>query len=135
MSRCGAKCSSRVARSGRSPPTWRPSATAPRFRIRIRSGYLTGAVAPPLGRATATDIAEAVRIGPFVMPRFSKSQISDRQLNSIIRYLLYARHPNDAGGWSLNHVGPVPEGLVTWLIAAVLLVATCLLIGTRLKKS
>lgn len=98
-------------------------------------GYLTQALAPPLGSATATQIAEAVRIGPFVMPRFSKGQISDRQLNSIIRYVLYARHPNDAGGWSLNHVGPIPEGLVTWLIAAVVLVATCLVIGTRLKKS
>jgi quinol---cytochrome-c reductase cytochrome c subunit len=98
-------------------------------------GYLTGALAPPLGDATAIEIAEAVRIGPFVMPRFSKGQISDRQLNSIIRYVLYARHPNDAGGWSLNHIGPIPEGLVTWLIAAVVLVATCLVIGTRLKKS
>jgi quinol---cytochrome-c reductase cytochrome c subunit len=104
-------------------------------QIAAAGGYLTGAVAPPLGRATAVDIAEAVRIGPFVMPRFSKGQISDRQLNSIIRYVLYTRHPNDAGGWSLNHVGPIPEGLVTWLIALVVLVATCLVIGTRLKRS
>ena len=98
-------------------------------------GYLTGALAPPLGDASATEIAEAVRIGPFVMPRFSTGQISNRQLNSIVRYVLYARHPNDAGGWSLNHIGPIPEGLVAWLIASVALVATCLVIGTRLRKS
>jgi quinol---cytochrome-c reductase cytochrome c subunit len=98
-------------------------------------GYLTQALAPPLGKASSTEIAEAVRIGPFVMPRFSKGQISDRQLNSIVRYVLYTRHPNDAGGWALNHVGPIPEGLVTWLIAMVVLVATCVGIGTRLKKS
>ena len=104
-------------------------------QVAAAGGYLKGAVAPPLGPANATDIAEAVRIGPFVMPHFSKGQISDRQLNSIIRYVLYTRHPNDAGGWSLNHVGPIPEGLVAWLLAAVVLVATCLVIGTRLRKS
>ena len=97
-------------------------------------GYLTGGVAPPLGLATTTQIAEAVRIGPFVMPRFSKRQISDRELDSIVRYVRYAQNPNDSGGWSLGRIGPITEGLVAWLIAAVLLVAMCLVFARRLHE-
>jgi ubiquinol-cytochrome c reductase cytochrome c subunit len=96
-------------------------------------GYLTNAVAPPLEEATPTQIAEAVRIGPYVMPRFSKQAISDPELDSIIAYVQYAKHPDDKGGWSLGHVGPVPEGLVTWFIAAIALIGVCIVIGKRLK--
>lgn len=97
-------------------------------------GYVTGARVPPLQDATAVQIAEAVRIGPYLMPRFSRQQLSDADLDSIIRYVEYSKHPADDGGWSLGHVGPVPEGLVTWLIAAVALVALCVVIGERLRE-
>ena len=103
-------------------------------QVVAEGGYVTGAVAPPLENATATQIAEAVRIGPYVMPRFSRRAISDDELNSIIRYVDYAKHPDDRGGWALGHLGPVPEGLVTWFIAATALVLTCVLIGKRLKS-
>jgi ubiquinol-cytochrome c reductase cytochrome c subunit len=97
-------------------------------------GYLPGAVAPPLYEATPTQIAEAVRIGPYVMPRFSETAITDPELDSIIRYVEYVKSPRDPGGWSLGHVGPIPEGLVAWLIAGTLLVAFCLTLGTRLRR-
>jgi len=99
----------------------------------VAGGYLPGAVAPPLDRATPTQIAEAVRIGPYVMPRFSEKAITDRQLDSIIRYVVYVRNPKDAGGWSLGHIGPIPEGLVAWLIAGTILVAVCVTLGSRLR--
>ena len=54
-------------------------------------------------------------------------------LDSIVAYVQYARHPNNAGGWSLGRVGPIAEGLVAWWIGAALLVGMCVLIGTRLK--
>jgi ubiquinol-cytochrome c reductase cytochrome c subunit len=95
-------------------------------------GYVTNAVAPRLNDATPVQIAAAVRIGPYLMPRFSERQISDSELDSIIRYVIYARHPDDRGGWALGHVGPVPEGLVAWFLGAAVLVATCLVIGRRL---
>ena len=97
-------------------------------------GYVKGAVVPALGQATPRQIAEAVRTGPYLMPRFSTKAISDRQLDAIVAYVLYAKHPNDAGGWSLGHIGPVPEGLVTWLIAGAILVALCVLIGERRRR-
>jgi ubiquinol-cytochrome c reductase cytochrome c subunit len=103
-------------------------------QIVAEGGYVTGAVPPPLEDATSTQIAEAVRIGPYVMPRFSTKAISNRQLDSIIAYVQYAKHPDDRGGWALGHLGPVPEGLVTWFIAAAVLVVTCMAIGKRLKR-
>jgi ubiquinol-cytochrome c reductase cytochrome c subunit len=96
-------------------------------------GFVTGAVPPPLEDATPTQIAEAVRIGPYVMPTFSKKAISDHELDSIIRYVQYTKHPDDRGGWAIGHLGPVPEGLVTWMIAAAVLVCVCVVIGERLK--
>jgi ubiquinol-cytochrome c reductase cytochrome c subunit len=97
-------------------------------------GYLKGAIAPPLADATPVQIAEAVRLGPYLMPRFTPKQISNRQLDSIVAYVRYTHHPDDAGGWSLGHIGPVPEGLVTWLIAAAVLVAVCVAIGERVRR-
>jgi len=103
-------------------------------QIAAGGGYLPGAVAPALGQATPTEIAEAVRIGPYVMPRFGPQAISDKELDSIIAYVDYTNHPKDSGGWSLGHVGPIPEGLVTWLLAAAVLVGMCLALGSRLKS-
>ena len=103
-------------------------------QIDAQGGYVTNAVAPPLDQASPVEIAEAVRTGPYLMPRFSGKQIDDAELDSIIRYVLYAKHPDDRGGWSLGHVGPVPEGLVTWFIAIVLLIVTCAVIGERIRS-
>jgi quinol---cytochrome-c reductase cytochrome c subunit len=103
-------------------------------QVVAEGGYVTGAVAPPLGDATPTQIAEAVRIGPYVMPRFSRRAISEPELDSIIRYVEYAKHPDDRGGWAIGHLGPVPEGMVTWFVAATALVLTCVVIGKRLKR-
>ena len=86
-----------------------------------RGGFVTGAQVPPLQTVSATQIAEAVRIGPYLMPRFPRSEISDAQLNSIVKYVLSTRHPDNRGGWGIGNLGPIPEGLVTWWIAAPLL--------------
>ena len=94
-------------------------------------GILTGAKAPPLDRASPTEVAEAVRIGPYVMPEFSVRDISDEELDSLIAYVQYAKDPEDAGGWGISHLGPVPEGMVTWVGAMLVLVATCVAIGRR----
>jgi ubiquinol-cytochrome c reductase cytochrome c subunit len=103
-------------------------------QVVAEGGVVTGALPPALEDATSTQIAEAVRIGPYVMPTFTKKSISDSQLNSIIRYVQYAKHPDDRGGWALGHIGPVPEGLVTWVLAAVALVGMCMVIGKRLSS-
>lgn len=102
-------------------------------QVVARGGYVTGARVPPLTDATARQIAEAVRQGPYLMPRFSTRAISATQLNDIVAYVLYAKHPADRGGWSIGDIGPWPEGMVTWLLAAAAIVFTCTLVGRRLR--
>jgi ubiquinol-cytochrome c reductase cytochrome c subunit len=99
-----------------------------------QGGFVTGAVPPALVLATPVQVAEAVRIGPYVMPRFSKRSIDDRQLDSIVRYVEYTHAPDRPGGWGIGFLGPVPEGLVTWFLAIPALLALCLLLGRRLGR-
>jgi quinol---cytochrome-c reductase cytochrome c subunit len=102
-------------------------------QVAAEGGYVTDVRVPPLEGVSATRIAEAVRIGPYVMPTFSERAITPRQLDSLIRYVEYASRPDDRGGWALGEIGPVPEGMVAWLVAVVVLVGTCLVIGRRLR--
>jgi ubiquinol-cytochrome c reductase cytochrome c subunit len=99
-----------------------------------RGGFVTGARVPPLQGENARQIAEAVRIGPYLMPKFPKSEISDAELNSIIRYVLSQNDPSNRGGWGIGNIGPIPEGLVTWWIAIPLLLITCLVLGKRFNR-
>jgi quinol---cytochrome-c reductase cytochrome c subunit len=104
-------------------------------QVAARGGYVGDAVAPPLDRATAVQIAEAIRIGPYVMPRFTRRQLSDAQVSSIVRYVRYAAgRPDNAGGWGIGVVGPIPEGIVAWLVGGAAAVAACLMIGRRLRS-
>jgi ubiquinol-cytochrome c reductase cytochrome c subunit len=103
-------------------------------QIAAAGGVVTGARVPPLDQATPTQVAQAVRIGPYLMPAFSSNTISDAQLDDLIAYVQYAQHPDDRGGWGIGHLGPVPEGMATWLIAAVVLVAFCVVLGERMRR-
>lgn len=98
-----------------------------------RGGFVTGARVPPLQGLTATEIAESVRTGPYLMPRFSPSQISNYELASIIKYVLSTRAPVNHGGWGIGNLGPIPEGIVAWWIALPLLIGLCLILGKRSK--
>lgn len=100
-----------------------------------QGGYVTDTKVPVLQHASPREIAEAVRIGPYVMPRFSEQDISNRDLNAIVAYVRQTRHPDDAGGLGIGHIGPVPEGMVAWAVAGFVLVGVCALLGARLRKS
>lgn len=103
-------------------------------QVAARGGMLPGAVAPSLEHASPLEIAEAVRIGPYLMPRFSAEQITPRELGSIIQYVQLTKDPDDRGGWGLGHLGPIPEGLVAWLIAGTVLVLVAVVIGSRARR-
>jgi ubiquinol-cytochrome c reductase cytochrome c subunit len=98
-------------------------------QIAGRGGILPTVGSPPLRSATPTQIAEAVRIGPYLMPRFSEDELSNRELDSVIRYVQSTRSPTDAGGLGLGNTGPVPEGAVGWLVGALSLVAVARVLG------
>ena len=100
-------------------------------QIMGRGGFVTGARVPELQTVGPIQIAEAVRTGPYLMPSFSPNQISNSQLDAIVKYVISTRHPDDRGGWGIGNIGPIPEGLVTWWIAAPLLIGLCLLVARR----
>jgi ubiquinol-cytochrome c reductase cytochrome c subunit len=43
----------------------------------------------------------------------------------------YTRDPEDRGGWGIGHIGPIPEGMVAWLLAGGALLLAIRLIGER----
>jgi ubiquinol-cytochrome c reductase cytochrome c subunit len=96
-----------------------------------QGGVVVQATAPPLDRATPEQVAEAVRVGPYVMPRFDEETIDDQALDDLAAYVRYAREPEDPGGWPIGHIGPIPEGMVAWLIGAAALVGVARLLGER----
>jgi ubiquinol-cytochrome c reductase cytochrome c subunit len=98
-------------------------------QITGRGGILPTAGSPSLTSATPVQIAEAVRIGPYLMPRFGTRELSDRQLDSVIRYVQSVRSPKNAGGLAIGNTGPVPEGAVAWLVGACSLVLVTRLLG------
>jgi ubiquinol-cytochrome c reductase cytochrome c subunit len=96
-----------------------------------RGGLTIGAYVPNLQKATPRQIAEAVRMGPYLMPHFDAQQIDQHGLDSIARYVAWTRHPDNAGGWGLDNIGPIPEGMAAWFIALVAMVIVARLIGER----
>jgi ubiquinol-cytochrome c reductase cytochrome c subunit len=89
-------------------------------------------VAPPLDDATPVQIAEAIRVGPYLMPRFGPRALDDHDVDSIARYVTtYGRHPLNRGGWGIGNIGPIPEGLVAWLLAGGALLLVARVIGSR----
>jgi ubiquinol-cytochrome c reductase cytochrome c subunit len=103
-------------------------------QIVAQGGLVTGARVPPLTHASDRQIAEAIRIGPYLMPRFSTRDLSASDVNALISYIDYTKHPDDRGGWAIGHLGPWPEGMVAWLVATGALVGVCLLFGRRLRS-
>ncbi len=91
-----------------------------------------GKHAPNLSEATPVQIAEAMRTGPESMPVFSSGQLNDHQVNSIAKYVKFVTNPKDPGGAGIGHYGPIPEGLVIWLIGIPMLVVATLWIGSRI---
>jgi ubiquinol-cytochrome c reductase cytochrome c subunit len=101
--------------------------------IVARGGITLGAQVPDLQQSTPQQIAEAVRMGPYLMPRFDSWQLDQHDLDSLARYVLSTRHPADYGGWGIYNIGPIPEGIVTWFLGLLALVIVARLIGERTK--
>lgn len=103
-------------------------------QIMGQGGIATGLVAPPLTDATAAQVGEAIRVGPYLMPRFSERRLDDRQVDSIARYVTeITQHPPNRGGWGIGNIGPIPEGLVAFLLAGSVLLLVARLIGERTR--
>ncbi len=80
---------------------------------------------------TPQQIAEAIRIGPANMPRFS-GNLTDDQVRNVVAYVTQQiQHPTNPGGAGLGGVGPVAEGFIALLIGVGGLALICFWIGER----
>jgi len=90
-----------------------------------------GQIAPSIYPASPTEIGEAVRIGPGVMPRFGPETIDQRDLDSLAAYLVWIRDNGDDGGLQLGRVGAVAEGLVAVVVGLGILIVVLRLTGAK----
>ncbi|MEA2256082.1 MAG: ubiquinol-cytochrome c reductase cytochrome c subunit [Solirubrobacteraceae bacterium] len=102
-------------------------------QVMARGGIVTGAFVPALLNVTPRQLGEAVRVGPYLMPKFGPRQVDARELDDLAAYVAYTRHPADRGGWAIGNLGPVPEGLVAWLLAGTVLLGVVRLLGERAR--
>ena len=88
--------------------------------------------APPLKAADARVIWTAMASGPENMPRFSDNTLSPQEKADITKYVRFITSQNkDPGGAALGHYGPIPEGLVIFLVGIGLCIVVTLWIGAR----
>ncbi len=85
-------------------------------QIVARGGITIGAQVPNLQQATPQEIAEAVRMGPYLMPHFDARQIDQHQLDSLARYVLWTRNPQTpvAGGSTTSARSPRGSSPGSW---------------------
>jgi ubiquinol-cytochrome c reductase cytochrome c subunit len=87
-----------------------------------------GNVAVGLGQATDTQIAEAMLIGPGVMPRFA---LEDADRDAIIGYINFLRQAPSPGGAPIGGFGPVAEGFISVVVGLTALVLVAMFVGRR----
>ena len=84
--------------------------------------------APNLMAATATEIGEAVLVGPGAMPSFGS--FSGDDIDSVARYIIDLQERHATATEDFGGAGPVAEGLAAWLLGLVPLIALTRWIGT-----
>jgi ubiquinol-cytochrome c reductase cytochrome c subunit len=86
----------------------------------------------PLQPSTPTQIGEAVRIGPGVMPRFTPAQLSDDDIDAVATYVRYlVTTDQNYGGTVMWYLGPTAEGAVGAIIGVGFLFWVVYFTGTK----
>lgn len=88
-------------------------------------------VSSNLDQATPLEIAEAIRVGPGVMPLFGEDVVDAEDLEAITRWVVHLRDRGAPGGLSVGRSGPVSEGAVAWVLGMGLLGIVMYLLGER----
>lgn len=91
----------------------------------------SGKHAPGLEDSTDQVIYAAMLSGPENMPVFGDNDITPDQKRAIVSYLQILKNTKDPGGNGIGRIGPVPEGLVIWIIGIGGLMFAVLWIGAK----
>jgi ubiquinol-cytochrome c reductase cytochrome c subunit len=88
-------------------------------------------VSSSLDVAEPIEIAQAVRSGPGVMPRFLEDTMDEEELLAVTAWVMELRDREAPGGWSFGRSGPVAEGLIALVVGLGLLGVIMYLLGER----
>ena len=95
-------------------------------------GALTeGKFAPALGGVSEKHIYEAMITGPQTMPVFNDANLTPEDKKDIITYLKYVEQNDSVGGLELGSIGPVAEGLFTWIFGLGFIIAITVWLGAK----
>lgn len=88
-------------------------------------------VSSTLDVATPLEIAEAIRVGPGVMPVFGEEVMPQEEMEAIVNWVVHLRERAAPGGLQIGRSGPVSEGLVAWVVGFGLLTIVMYLLGEK----
>ncbi|MEH3034854.1 MAG: cytochrome c [Aeromicrobium erythreum] len=96
-----------------------------------------GRYAPTLEKVSAKHIYEAMQTGPQQMPVFNDALITPEDKRNVIAYIKRVQDQPNYGGLAGGGLGPVVDGLFTWVIGIGVLTGFAIWIGAhgaRVKK-
>ena len=97
-----------------------------------RGGALSaGKYAPSLDPSSDLVLWTAMLSGPQNMPAFSDNQLNDEQKQAITNYVQTLKEERDPGGSGIGRLGPLPEGLVIWVVGIGAIMLMILWIGAK----
>jgi ubiquinol-cytochrome c reductase cytochrome c subunit len=103
-----------------------------------KGGALThGKFAPDLEGVSPKHIYEAMQTGPQNMPSFPDTILSEQNKKDIIAYLdaVNSDDTESPGGLELGGLGPVSEGLFSWVFGLGALIAVAVWVAARTAKA
>lgn len=103
-----------------------------------KGGALTeGKYAPSLEGVDPKHIYEAMQTGPQNMPSFPDTTLSEQNKKDIIAYLhaVNSDETVNPGGLELGGLGPVTEGLFSWIFGLGALIAVAVWVAARTAKA
>lgn len=116
---------------------FRTNCTACHNSVGAGGALPSGRYAPTLKGVSAKHISEAMTTGPQQMPVFSDDVITPEDKRNVIAYIKQIQNQPDYGGLAGGGLGPVVDGVFTWLIGIGGLVGFAIWIGAhgaRVKK-
>jgi ubiquinol-cytochrome c reductase cytochrome c subunit len=103
-----------------------------------KGGALTkGKFAPTLEDVDPKHLYEAMQTGPQNMPSFPDTTLSEQNKKDIIAYLhaVNSDETNNPGGLELGGIGPVSEGLFSWIFGLGAMIAVAVWVAARTAKA
>ena len=116
---------------------FRTNCTACHNSVGAGGALPNGRYAPSLTGASAKHIYEAMETGPQQMPVFSNAVITPEDKLAVISYIKAIQDEPSYGGYGGGGLGPVADGLITWIIGIGCLVGVTVWIaanGAKVKK-